>query len=357
MYQEATRRGWSVDVIQVAESEGQRVGLGKVDLSYHRYPYELLYRGSLDHVPLLASLVTHFRRGWASRADFVIVQGYAELRNWAQLAGLILGGTPRGVFCDSTLNESSANPLIRLAKRLFFSRCDLIFCYGERASDMAAHFGARPNQIVRRCQSAALPHGYDPTAVPRQRAAARPAAPRFLYVGRLAAEKNLFRLIEAFALARRDLDTAELRVVGNGPLRDELIAHAEKMGVASSVHFLGGMAMDAISAEYLAATALILPSLREPWGLVVNEALAFGCPVVVSDLCGCVPELVLPRVSGVVFDPHDVPGLAARLVEVEKNYGAPELVERRLELIGNYTPDAAATEILDGVATYLNGQR
>lgn len=92
MYQEATRRGWSVDVIQVAESEGQRVGLGKVDLSYHRYPYELLYRGSLDHVPLLASLVTHFRRGWASRADFVIVQGYAELRNWAQLAGLILGG-------------------------------------------------------------------------------------------------------------------------------------------------------------------------------------------------------------------------------------------------------------------------
>ncbi|MFY0104327.1 glycosyltransferase, partial [Acinetobacter baumannii] len=83
------------------------------------------------------------------------------------------------------------------------------------------------------------------------------------------------------------------------------------------------------------ATALILPSLREPWGLVVNEALAFGCPVVVSDLCGCVPELVLPRVSGVVFDPHDVPGLAARLVEVEKNYGAPELVERRLELIGN----------------------
>ncbi|MGK3893817.1 glycosyltransferase, partial [Enterococcus faecium] len=91
---------------------------------------------------------------------------------------------------------------------------------------------------------------------PRQRAAARPAAPRFLYVGRLAAEKNLFRLIEAFALARRDLDTAELRVVGNGPLRDELIAHAEKMGVASSVHFLGGMAMDAIGAEYLAATAL-----------------------------------------------------------------------------------------------------
>lgn len=65
------------------------------------------------------------------------------------------------------------------AKRLFFPRCDLIFCYGKRAQAMATHSGARPEALVRRCQAAALPPGYDARAVPAMcaiRASPKPAS-------------------------------------------------------------------------------------------------------------------------------------------------------------------------------------
>lgn len=253
-----------VRFVQMAETQGDRVGLGSVDLSYHRYPFELLYRGAIERVPRWRAVPRFFWRGLTSRADIVVIAGYAAPQDWAQLLGLMLSGTPRGVFCDSTLTESRPGRLRAFAKRFFFRRCALIFCYGERARAMALHFGARPATLVNRCQAAALPDGYNPLAIPRLRAAARPAAPTFLYVGRLAPEKNLPRLLDAFARFQAERPEARLRLAGDGVARPALAAQAGGLGIAGAVAFLGGLGQAALEAEYLRATALVLPSLREP---------------------------------------------------------------------------------------------
>ena len=65
--------------------------------------------------------------------------------------------------------------------------------------------------------------------------------------------------------------------------------------------------MEEIGRLFERGAALVLPSHSEPWGLVVNESLSYGCPVVVSDICGCVPDLVLDGVTGYSFPVGDVP--------------------------------------------------
>ncbi len=91
----------------------------------------------------------------------------------------------------------------------------------------------------------------------------------------------------------------------------------------------------------------MLPSLREPWGIVVNEALAYGCPVIASERCGCAPELINNVTTGICFKPDDAASLCALLVEMlRKQWHTPEMIEARMKWIRDYNPSVAAHEML-----------
>jgi glycosyltransferase involved in cell wall biosynthesis len=166
--------------------------------------------------------------------------------------------------------------------------------------------------------------------------------PYFLYVGRLAPEKNVATLLQAFAKYRCRGGQAELIVVGDGALRHQLEAEAHLLGVANATHFPGHKTTDELLPFYAFAMALILPSTREPWGLVVNEAMASGLPVVVSNRCGCRCDLVRPGENGFLFSPTDAENLAQHLMLLT-NLGQQEraaLGQRSREIIAEYTPQA-----------------
>jgi glycosyltransferase involved in cell wall biosynthesis len=114
------------------------------------------------------------------------------------------------------------------------------------------------------------------------------------------------------------------------------------------VVFAGFHQMDTLSAYYGLASAFILPSLSEPWGLVVNEAMAAGLPVLVSHRCGCVPELVRSGLNGYVFDPYDIDGLA-RLMGVmsSETAMANKMGEASRRIVGSYTPETWAETLVD----------
>lgn len=168
----------------------------------------------------------------------------------------------------------------------------------------------------------------------------------FLYVGRLAPEKNVDGLIRAFAKYRHGGGNWSLVIVGDGPLAVALAKEALDCDVSSSVYFRGMQAACDLPPYYAFAGCFVLPSTREPWGLVVNEAMASGAPVIVSDRCGCAEDLV-GRENGLVFDPDSSGALTACLEQIGM---LPE--EKRLALgagsralIERYSPTAWASEV------------
>jgi glycosyltransferase involved in cell wall biosynthesis len=120
-----------------------------------------------------------------------------------------------------------------------------------------------------------------------------------LYCGQLIERKNVGTVIDA--LNGFEPDEFVFRIVGDGPARDSLEAEAEKC--STPVHFEGYVERDELPIYYADADALVLPSWREVWGLVVNESLACGTPAVVSTQCGCASDLIRPGFNGATFDP------------------------------------------------------
>lgn len=173
----------------------------------------------------------------------------------------------------------------------------------------------------------------------RSRTKAAPE-PYFLYVGRFAEEKNVSGLLQSWFLYRENGGTWPLMLVGDGPEAVSLKTLAAKSRYGGQVLFPGLKSSRELLPYYAFAGCFVLPSTREPWGLVVNEAMAAGLPAIVSDRCGCAADLVSPGQNGYVFDPvqkdaeSKLAGLLTRIAALT--------VQQRLEM------GMASAEILRG---------
>jgi glycosyltransferase involved in cell wall biosynthesis len=135
-----------------------------------------------------------------------------------------------------------------------------------------------------------------------------------VFSGKLQPWKRPGDLLLAFAKAR--VDSAYLVYAGDGPLRPELEGLAGQLGVAERVRFLGFVNQSLLPGVYSASDLLVLPSEYEPFGVVVNEAMLCGCPVVVSDRVGAGGDLVWPGENGLIVRCGDIDALAASLNEL-----------------------------------------
>src|SRR5438034_4140182 len=149
----------------------------------------------------------------------------------------------------------------------------------------------------------------------------------FLASARFIEKKNLTRLIRAYAEYRDRLKGTgvtdpsynrgapwDLVLLGDGPLRETLNTQLSTLNLHSHVHLPGFKQYDESPVYYALANAFVHASTTEQWRLVVNEAIASGLPIIVSDRCGCVPELV--QGNGFTFDPMNEHELAARLFKM-----------------------------------------
>ncbi|MGE3689830.1 MAG: glycosyltransferase [Novosphingobium sp.] len=134
----------------------------------------------------------------------------------------------------------------------------------------------------------------------------------FVYVGRFVEKKNLFGLLEGYAAyaGAAGPDARRLVLAGSGELEPQLRAQADALGLSASVEFPGFLPAGAISRLLSRALALVLVSTTEQWGLVVNEALALGLPVIVSDAVGAGDALVREGVNGYIVEGGSSEGIA-----------------------------------------------
>ena len=170
--------------------------------------------------------------------------------------------------------------------------------------------------------------------------AGKPETPFFLFVGRLAEEKSVDTLVRSWLAYREQGGSWPLVLAGDGPTRAGLEALVSTTAFAADVQFTGLKNMSELIPLYAAAGCFVLPSSREPWGLVVNEAMAAELPVLVSRACGCREDLVQEGHNGFSFEALDLGALTELLHRVERLSPQERLRmgERSGEIIAAYSP-------------------
>lgn len=151
----------------------------------------------------------------------------------------------------------------------------------------------------------------------------QPGEPFFFMPIRFLEKKNIFRVLEAYHRARYSKrlggrPPARLVIAGKGPLKEQAIATIQENGLSEYVHILDWIEYDQIPRACRLSNGVILGSTHDQWGLIINEALSAGAPVLVSNRCGA-HELVQNALNGFTFDPYDVNHLAELLVDLSTN--------------------------------------
>jgi glycosyltransferase involved in cell wall biosynthesis len=255
------------------------------------------------------------------RFDAFLVNGWYNKSFWQAIRACWGTGTPLLVRGDSQLHTPRRWAL-RMAKELvyrtFIPRFDGYLVVGTRAREYYSYYGARPERMF------FVPHFVDNAYFAAQAARLRPeredlrtrygireASRVFLFAGKFIPEKNPVDFVTAVAVLAQRHPDVEGVMVGDGALRPEIEAEVERTG--APVHLLGFFNQSQMPKAYALADALVLPSQAETWGLVVNEAMASGRPVVVSSAVGCAPDLVDEGRTGHVFAPGDIKGLCSAM--------------------------------------------
>ena len=265
----------------------------------------------------------------------IILTGYRYFSFWVALAAAKLQGVPVVFGTDaSQLGARDGGRWKSTVKRwlwpALFSLADAITVPSSRGVHLIESLGVPLERIV------LTPYVVDndwwtQRAANVDRAAVRRAwgvpedAPVVLFCAKLQRWKRPQDLLRAFAAA--EVRGSHLIFAGEGPLRRNLEEETILLRLTERVHFVGFINQTQLPNVYRTSDLMVLPSEYEPFGLVVNEAMLCGCPVVVSDHVGAGDDLVRPGENGFVFPTGSVDALAAILREVLPDSG-------RLETLG-----------------------
>jgi glycosyltransferase involved in cell wall biosynthesis len=190
------------------------------------------------------------------------------------------------VVVESSCFESSVRGLKALLKKIYLSRFSVAFVPGENNEKLLKLLSFKGK--IKKTYGVGIYNRVIPPIYEE-----RHIIKNFLYVGRFSSEKNLFFLINQF----NRLPQLALVIIGYGPLEFEL-----KNMANNNVSFLGEIKNKDLPAFYRESDILLLPSLSEPWGLVIEEALNNGTPVIVSNKVGCINEIVINEWNGLIYD-------------------------------------------------------
>lgn len=175
-----------------------------------------------------------------------------------------------------------------------------------------------------------------------------------LFAGKLIRQKRPCDLLNAFLIVRHAFPDAILAFAGSGPEEESLVQYSVVRGI--NAMFLGFINQRELPALYASADVFVLPSEGEAWGLVVNEAMAAGLPVIVSDDVGAAADLVAEKDTGVVYPVGDVAQLATALVGLLSSENLRSRQGRNARvLIGQWTVPVCASAMAEA-ALYVSGR-
>lgn len=285
----------------------------------------------------------------------VIIPGYARPFEWQVLwAAKSLGirVIMRGDFVPN--HGGYIKGLIReFVLRWIYRRVDAFGVVGRIAHQHLIDHGVSPNILFRSpyCVDNSLFYKKKNNNVfkLRKKLGLKLRDKVILFTGKLVLGKRPDTLIEALA-QMTEMPELKAVFVGDGEYMLFLQKLAEKL-IPGRAIFTGFVNQTKLSSYYELAYAFVLPSSSETWGLVINEAMHFGLPVFASKKVGCVPDLVLPGITGEVFDVGDSQTLAKHLRQLFSKPGLRQHYSTNaLKIIKEFTPLQAAKGLRAAIA-------
>lgn len=250
----------------------------------------------------------------------LVVGGWDLLEFW--FAIFLTKSNKNSLALESTIEESGHSGIKKIIKKIFLWKVDIVFASGSRHKALLNTLNYKKKVFVTNGVGIINKQNNYSRKNPK-------FGKSFLYVGRLSDEKNLFMLIKIF----NEMKQFKLNIVGSGHLEQKL-----KKEALQNISFLHHVDNNEIFKIYLKNDCLILPSKRETWGLVVEEALYFGLPVIISNKVGCGPELIEDNLNGIIFDVLSIEDLKKSIMTMSENYTHyyNEVMRFNLEQKDNY---------------------
>jgi glycosyltransferase involved in cell wall biosynthesis len=322
-----------------------------------KFSYDILpsWRTRLKKYNLLLNqkVVDALRR---AKPGTIICGGYNYLASWQALRWARWNHIPFLLWCESTGNDNRAgHRIVESLKKNFFDKCDGCIVPGTAAGEYARQMGVSREHIF-----------MAPNAVDNDLFASRANDARqnttgiktdlnlparyFVFAGRLVKSKGVFELLQAYGSLNENLRLqVGLVFAGDGPLRREL-EHTAKSICPGNVRFVGFVQRDELASYYGLADCLVFPTHSDPWGLVVNEAMACGLPVICGRSAGCVADLV--KSNGRPIDSRNVGQLAHAMEELAIDADLRRQMSREsLKIIQNYSPEICAAGMAQAALT------
>ncbi len=316
------QKGVDLHVIFLAETD-PTLRQWKVYKQEIRFSYEVLPSWRMRIAGYNVLLNRGLRQALqAANPDAILCGGYNYLGSWQALWWARKRSVPFFLWSESNRQDiRRRRAVVELLKHEFFRQCRGFVVPGRSAAEYLLSHKIEGKAIF------TAVNAVDNDLFASEAGAARGKAEQlrrdlglpsryFLFVGRLVREKGVFELLSAYSKLGEEIrEHIGLIFVGDGPCREELERRAASI-VPGLIKFVGFTQREQLAAYYGLAEVLILPTYSDTWGLVVNEAMACGLPVIVSNVAGCVPDLVTEDWNGKTVKPKDVESLRSAMLSV-----------------------------------------
>jgi len=262
-----------------------------------QFQYKILYDGTFQSRLKIQNLFTLYRLMKTLHYKRLLVNGWDLPEFWFVTW---LGDKRKNCLAlESTIVESNVTGIKRYIKKFFLSRISTVFASGRL--HVALLNKLNYHGLIKMTKGVGIINKpiFDKQITEYRK--------RFLFVGRLSYEKNLKTVIDIF----NTLPQYHLTIVGEGVQKDELKARAQE-----NIVFLGSIENKELKNIFVQNDIFILPSIIEPWGLVAEEALFFGLPVIVSKNCG-ICELIEDGKYGLHVNPVDEQAMKEAILKID----------------------------------------
>jgi glycosyltransferase involved in cell wall biosynthesis len=233
------------------------------------------------------------------------------------------------------LSVEYKNSIIKFFKKLIAQKADCCVSYGKKATEYLNYLGVPNDKIFTGLNTVNLNQFRKKVfkLIGNKRfKKKRSKFPKILllYVGQLVERKALIQVLKA--LKKNNDQDIGLLIIGSGPRKKFLKKVCLKNNL-KNIYFEGFKQPDQLDYYYALADAFILPSFKEVWGLVINEALASGLYTLASDKTGASYDLIQPKINGEIFNPEKVDEICQSIKKLKANI---EKIRNRREKISNY---------------------